>query len=292
MTRFLSGVRELAGDFDHFIVDLWGVIHDGSTPYEGVRSALEELRDAGRQVVFVTNASRTHGDIADMLVQRLGIARDLFHAVVSSGDVTRQAIVGRDPALFQGVPPRPRCLHLGAREYVPWLFELGLDFVDAPRDADVIFATGTMKDEAALRRSTEGLDDAVARDVPLVCTNPDRIVPTPKGFTLGPGAVAHAYAQLGGRTFLYGKPHAPIYTAALASFGRDVARSRVVALGDTLETDIRGARDAGLSSVLVVDDGVHRGSFPGGVRADEGALHELARREGVRPDMALARFSW
>lgn len=292
MTRFLSGIRELVDDFDHFIVDLWGVIHDGVTPYEGVREALERLRDAGRQVVFVTNASQTRGDVADMLVARLALPRALFRDVVSSGDVTRQAIVGRDPSLFERVPARPRCLHLGAQEYVPWLFELGLDFVEAAGDADLVFATGTMKDEEALRRTTDQLGDAAARDVPLVCTNPDRVVPTPTGFTLGPGAVAHAYAQRGGRTFLYGKPHAPIYASALEAFGTAIDPTRVVALGDTLETDIRGARDAGLASVLVVDNGVHRESFPGGVRAAEDALHALAEREGVRPDMAMARFIW
>jgi HAD superfamily hydrolase (TIGR01459 family) len=114
--------------------------------------------------------------------------------------------------------------------------------------------------------------------VPLVCTNPDRIIPYASGHQLGPGAIAHAYASLGGRTFLYGKPHPPIYEAALAGLDR----RRVVALGDTVETDIAGARAAGIASVLVLT-GVHASE------ADD--LEAVFARHGARPDAILGRFA-
>src|SRR5690606_35987751 len=105
----------------------------------------------------------------------------------------------------------------------------------------------------------DSLSPAAERGVPLVCTNPDRIVRTSSGLKLAPGAVAEAYGRLGAKTFLYGKPHPPIYAAALAGIAArgPVPPARIVAIGDLLETDVRGARSAGLDSVLVTGTGVH-----------------------------------
>jgi len=121
--------------------------------------------------------------------------------------------------------------------------------------------------------------------VPLVCTNPDPIVPTHAGVKLGPGAIAQAYADLGGPTFLYGKPHAPIYRHALGG-----APARVVAIGDLLETDVRGARGAGIASVLVTATGVHAARI--GEPPDPGVVEALAAEADAWPDAVVARFRW
>jgi HAD superfamily hydrolase (TIGR01459 family) len=289
----ISGVRSLASRYDVFLVDLWGVVHDGERPFDGVAFALERLREAGARVLFLSNSSRTGDYLAGML-EKMGVGRDLFEAVVSSGDVTREALGSRDPAIFGALPAEPRCLHVGDPTFVSWVFELGLHFVDDVGDADLVLATGTVKDDEALARVRDHLAPAAARGVPLVCTNPDRVVPMRTGTKLGPGAVAEAYQTLGAPVFLYGKPHAPIYAEVLRRVAGDAsgapALERVVAIGDLLDTDVRGARGAGIASVLVTATGVHAAEL--GPAPGAAALQALCAKAGVTPDMTVARFAW
>jgi HAD superfamily hydrolase (TIGR01459 family) len=284
----LPGLGAIASHYDAFLVDLWGVVHDGTRPFPGAVEALRALASARRQVIFLTNSSRTGAQVAEML-SGMNIGPELYQAVVSSGDVTRDALIARDPRLFDLLPEQPRCLHVGDASFVPWLFELGLTFVDELADADLVVATGSVPDEAALASMRQRLAPAVKRRLPLVCTNPDRVIPTASGLTLGPGSVASAYAELGGRVFLYGKPHAPIYEAARRQLAvRETAR--LVAIGDLLETDIQGARDAGIASVMITQTGGHAPEL--GSAPTRAALEALFAKAGVLPDMVLGRFAW
>lgn len=300
--RALSGLHEIASEYDAFLVDLWGVVHDGNQPFSGVVDALHALSSAGRRVVFLTNTSRT-GTLSGEMLTQMRIGQGLYETVISSGDITREALRTRDPALFALRPAEPRCVHLGDPSFVPWLFELGLSFVDDVDDtgagdtgdaglarADLVIATGIPGDrDASLTRTRERLAPVAARGVPLVCTNPDRVIPRATGFTLGPGAIAAAYEELGGRVFLYGKPHAPIYAAARRHLG-ELDAARIVAIGDLLETDVRGARDAGIASVLVTGTGGHAQTL--GPAPTRGDLEALFTASGIAPDMLLPRFTW
>ena len=239
-------------------------------------------------MIFLTNTSRSGTLVAETLAQ-MGIGAALYEAVISSGDVTREALLSRDPPLFDGLPALPRCAHVGDPSFVPWLFELQLSFVDDVAEADLVVATGAPRDEAALTTLRARLAPAAARDVPLVCTNPDRVIPTAAGLTLGPGAVAAAYAELGARVFLYGKPHAPIYAAARKQLG-NLPAVRMLAIGDLLDTDVRGARAAGIAAVLVTATGAHADAL--GPAPSASALDALWTAAGVAPDMVLARLVW
>lgn len=271
----LPGISVLATMVDDLLVDLWGVIHDGERPYDGVVEALEQLAALpGRRVVFLSNTSRSKGSVESSLVE-MGIERRLFHDVVTSGDVTRDALLARDPAIFADLPHRPRAFHHGDPAYASWLFEadVPLRWTGAVAEADVIVASGSAASHAEVDVALGALAPAIARGVPLVCTNPDRVIPRPRGPEgIGPGELAHRYAALGGRTVLYGKPHAPIYAEARRRLG-DGDR-RVVAVGDLVETDVRGAVAAGIPSVLVT-----RGRRDWQV-------------DDVRPDFVIERFAW
>jgi HAD superfamily hydrolase (TIGR01459 family) len=275
----LTGIRHLRARYDGFLVDLWGVVHDGHALFEEVPSTLAALAESGARVCFVSNSSRLGEQLAASLVE-MGLPRSHFVAVVSSGEVTRDALSARDPALFAALPAKPRVLHVGHADFVPWLFDLPLDLVE--EGADLVVATGTVPDAAALDALRARLAPLAARGVPLVCTNPDRVVRGSSGLYLAPGAVAHAYAESGGPVFYYGKPHAPIYRAALARLAVDPAR--VVGVGDMLATDIVGARGAGLDSVLVTSRGVHSEELH-----DAGALFT---REGATPTATIPTFAW
>ena len=272
----LPGLSSLAPDVDDFLVDLWGVIHDGERPYDGVIDALERIAALpGRRVVFLSNTSRTKGSVVESLVA-MGIERQLFHDAVTSGDVTRDALLARDPAIFAGLPAEPRAFHLGDVAYVPWLLEpeVPLRWTVRVEEADLVVASGTAASHGAVDDALAALAPALARDVLLVCTNPDRTIPRPSGPEgIGPGEITHRYASMGGRVVLFGKPHPPIYAEARRRLGGAGAR-RVVAIGDLVETDVRGAIGAGFPSVLVT-----RGR--GGWQVDD-----------VSPDFVVERFAW
>jgi HAD superfamily hydrolase (TIGR01459 family) len=286
--RAAAGLRELSADYDVFLVDLWGVVHDGKRPYDGVRPALVELAAAGRRVVFLTNTSRRSEAVAATLAA-MGIGPELYEKVISSGDVTHDALAARDPALFARLPAgRPaRTVHVGDPSFVPWLFTLDLDFTEELEGADLVVATGAPRDDAELAGVRDRLAPLAARGVPLVGTNPDRIIPTATGSTLGPGAVAAAYAALGAPVFLYGKPHAPIY-AAVRRHLRELGR--VLAIGDLLETDVRGARGAGIDAALVTATGGQAEAL--GPTPTAAAVASTCAEAGVTPDVLLARFAW
>lgn len=267
----MRGLEELIPDFDAFFVDVWGVIHDGAEPFPGVLDALARIAATKKRVVFVTNTSRLGADVIATL-EGMGIARALFHDVVTAGDVTRAALVARDPAIFGALPAAPRCFHFGAASYVPWLFELGLDFTEEVTEAELVFSTGAIANEDALAAARKKLAPAASRRRPLVCTNPDRVIPVKGALRLGPGAVADAYAAMGGPIFLYGKPHPPIYAAARR---RVPGAARILALGDLLETDVVGAKAAGLPVAFI-------GSVASEASADA----------AVTPDYVLPAFAW
>jgi HAD superfamily hydrolase (TIGR01459 family) len=261
----MTRLRDLAKDFDTIFLDVWGVLHTGDGPLPGAVETLEAARDAKLRVVLLTNTSRLGPGVVETL-GKIGIARDLYTDVVTAGDVTREAVLARDPAVFQRLPASPRGFHFGAADYVPWLFELGLDLEATPDEADLVFATGAVN---TLDRARETLRSAAERGVPLVCTNPDRVIPTARGPKLGPGAVADAYAAMGGPIFLYGKPHLPIYAEARRRVNDD--RARIIAMGDLLETDVAGAKTAGLPSAFI-------GSLPPSA--------------AITPDFVLGTFAW
>lgn len=282
--RRLDSILSLRADYDAFLVDVWGVLHRGESLFEGVAEVIDELTSTGARVVFLSNSSRLGAAMAENLVE-LGIRREAFVDVVSSGDVTREALARRAPEVFSERGSKPRAFHLGNPGYVPWLFDLSLEFCDDEREADVLIVTGTVKSHDELAQTRERLTSLAARQVPLVCTNPDRVVPMGEKLAIGPGAVAAEYASIGGPTFLYGKPHAPIYRAALARVGAPV--ERVVAIGDTLETDIAGARAASIASVLVTT-GVH--ALDLGDCPENSAIERLVAMYGAAPDAVIARF--
>lgn len=260
----MTRLRDLASDFDVVFLDVWGVLHTGEGPLPGALDTLRALCDAKVRVVLLTNTSRLGPGVVETL-DKIGITRDLFADVVTAGDVTRAAVLARDPAVFESLSPNPRGFHFGAADYVPWLFELGLDLEASAHEAELVFATGAVH---TLDRARDALRPAAERGVPLICTNPDRVIPTSRGPKLGPGAVAEAYREMGGPVFLYGKPHPPIYEEARR---RVEPSARIIAMGDLVETDVAGAKAAGLPSALI---------------------GEPPPNATLTPDFVLDRFAW
>lgn len=242
--------------YDGFLLDQWGVLHDGVRPYPGAIAALEALRAAGKRVIILSNSGRLGAENARQLA-KLGFAPGLYDEVVSAGDDARDALAARDEPFHRALGRRCLLLardgeaHLGAG--------LGLDLVDDVRAADFVLLMTMDPPRQSLAGWMDLLRTARDRGLPMVCANPDLHRASPSGgLQEAPGLVARAYEQLGGVVRYHGKPEARIYRTCLGRLGLD--RNRVVAIGDSLEHDIAGAEAAGIDSVFI-GAGIHRGEI-------------------------------
>jgi HAD superfamily hydrolase (TIGR01459 family) len=283
---FPAGLSALASDYDALLVDVWGVVHNGVTAFAPATDALTRFRrETGGRVVLITNAPRPAPPIVEQL-GTLGVPDDAFDAVVTSGDVTRGQIAGLGAAaLYHIGPERDLSLYEG----------LGVRLV-APEDAEAICCTGLFDD---YNETPEDYRDRLAalagRGLPLVCANPDIVVQRGGDRIYCAGSLAALYSELGGEVRQAGKPHAPIYEAAFARLGEHLGRTpdrdRVLAIGDGLMTDIKGAVGQGVAALLITA-GIHSAEFGAPDAPDPQTVADRLGREGLAVRAVLPRLAW
>ncbi len=276
----ISSIAPLAAGTDAWLVDIWGVIHNGVVPFVSATEACRAFRQRGGTVLLLSNAPRPWTSVAGAL-EKIGVDREAWDAIVTSGDAARGLI-----AEWAGRPVH----HLGPERDLPLLEGLDLKLV-APEAATGIVCTGLFDD------TTETPDDyrallarLHARGLPMICANPDLKVERGGQIIYCAGAIAEAYGAIGGDVVYAGKPHLPIYDAALARIaelrGDAVPRERILAIGDGVKTDILGAVRAGIRSVYVAS-GIH---LQGGLDAQ--ALAKLFHEPEGRPVAAMSAVAW
>ncbi|OAN50186.1 HAD family hydrolase [Paramagnetospirillum marisnigri] len=288
MIPLISGLSRLEEAYDGFILDLWGVIHDGVEAYPGVAEALAGLKRAGKRTIMLSNAPRRAGALVEQLT-RLGIDRALYDQVLSSGEAVHLELQRRSDPVFAGLGNR--LYHLGP-ERDRNVFE-GLDYQETTLDqADFVLNTGPVELDETVADYQELLSSALARRLPMVSANPDHVVIRQGRRITCAGAIAACYSDMGGLVVERGKPDPAIYDMALALLGI-VDRRRVCAVGDALHTDIRGGRMAGVDAVLVTG-GIHADELgiKWGEAPDPDRLSEVIRHHGERPVAAMVKFEW
>lgn len=246
--------RDLTGRYDALLCDIWGVVHNGVRAFDGAVETLRRFRNQGGVVVLLTNAPRPAASVREQLAG-LNVAADAYDAIITSGDVTR-SLIDRTRTV--------KVFHLGPERDRP-LFER-LDIELTGLDAcELILCSGLFDDETESPEDYRDLlTKAAGHGLELICANPDHIVHRGNKLIYCAGALADLYEQLGGVSVNAGKPHQPIYDLALTASavpGRPpVAKDRVLAIGDNLNTDIAGAARCGLDA-LFVTGGVHAGDI-------------------------------
>lgn len=269
--------------YDVVLCDVWGVVHNGVVAWPEAQAALRRARAAGRTVVMITNAPRPHPQIRKQLAA-LGVADGTFDDVATSGDVTKTLIA-------EG--PR-RVFHLGTERDLSLFDGLDVELVEE-FEASAVVCTGLFDDET---ESPETYADMLARfrarNLPMICANPDIVVERGHKLVYCAGALARAYGQLGGRTQIAGKPHPPIYDLAmrLAEKARNapVDRSRVLAIGDGITTDVKGAMDNDLA-LLFISDGIHAREYGEPGSPDPARLEAFLTDFGAAPIATMQRLA-
>jgi HAD superfamily hydrolase (TIGR01459 family) len=286
----IDGFSAIADRYDAVLCDVWGVVHNGREAFPPASEALAAFRRRGGAVVLISNAPRPNAWIRSQVL-RLGVSPDAFDAIVTSGDVAIGLIAERGAAPVHHIgPQRDLALLEAAAEAGARPVLVGVE------EASYVLCTGLFDDRTETPDDyAERLSAMAARGLTLICANPDLVVHRGADLIYCAGALAQAYEALGGEAIYAGKPHAPIYHAALAAAGAalnaPLKRARVLAIGDAMRTDIAGAVAQGLDALFVAA-GIHRDALSGsGAAATNDELQSLFRREGLRPVAAIRELT-
>jgi HAD superfamily hydrolase (TIGR01459 family) len=279
LTDIIKRFAQLASAYDVLLCDIWGVMHNGVAAFAPACEALTRFRAGHGSVILITNAPRPGASVQSIL-DRLGVPREAYDAIVSSGDVTRGVVEKRlGQRVFHLGPPRDRPIFAG----LPVTF--------APMEsADYVVCSGLFDDTKETPEEYRAPLAAMrARSLFMVCANPDIVVE--RG-----DALVYAYAELGGAVLYCGKPHAPIYQAALARAvalrGDAIAPlARMLAIGDSIRTDLKGATAFGIDC-LFVTSGLHAEELGGREAPDASRLRAAFAAAGVAPKAVMRGLTW
>ena len=282
LPRMTDSLDEIAGGYSALLCDVWGVVHNGERAFAEASAALARARGKGLAVVLITNAPRPHPDVEAQLAA-LGVPRDVYDRVVTSGDVTRDLIAEGPRRIFHIGPDRDLSIYDG----------LDIELCEEP-EASAAVCTGFFDDE---NETPEDYSDLLrrlrARNLPFICANPDIVVERGDRLIWCAGALARDFGQLGGRTLISGKPHRPIYEAALKAagdvLGRDVSAADVLAIGDGVLTDLKGASQNDIDA-LYVSGGIHARDYGETLEPDLPRLAAFLEKHGHEPVAVIPRL--
>ena len=299
-----SSVSEFADKYDAFILDIWGVIHDGSATYPNVVECMQALRAAGKRIIFLSNAPRRASKVS-VVLNKFGITENLYDGVISSGEAAFNIIKSlpaksTDFAIEQRGTPRAdgsvglltsplnhsttqllNFLYIGPEKDRDLLDGSGLQEVQSAAEADFCVATGFDEDNSTLAEKLPQIEDCMAAGLKMYCVNPDRIVVRQDGTEmLCAGVIGEYYRDAGFETEFIGKPYKQVYEQCFELL-KGIPKDKICAIGDNLDTDILGANAVGIDSALCL----------GGVlmNSDRG-IAELAAEIGAKPTYTIPAF--
>ena len=277
----LSGLSEIAGAYDAAICDVWGVLHNGREAVLPAAGAMRRFRKERGPVVLLSNAPRL-ADGVEWLFDRVGLPRDFYDGIVTSGlaardDLLRRTERGETLKLFYLGPPRDNPLFEG----------LNIHLV-RPEEAELVLCSGFYDDETETpddyRAMLEGFK---ARSLPFLCANPDIVVQRGDKLIYCAGAIARLYESLGGETVYYGKPYPAVFERALEELRKVAGIHRALVIGDGIETDIAGANRMGLDALFIAG-GIHAAEL----REGPNALAEILAKSGATAMGIMPALIW
>lgn len=285
---YIAGLRAVASSYDAFIVDLWGVVYEEQRLCFGVFNALSQLNDAGKKIVFLSNAPVRSANMVKTL-ERMGVKRYLYRGVLTAGELIWHEMNRRVDPFFANLGDR--CFHLGPESLWTPFSDLGYVPVPDIDEADFVLLTGTMGAHDTLGKYDPFFKACLSRRLPMVCADPDSFVLKDGVLQMAAGALAAQYQTMGGSVFWRGKPDPAVFDYCVEGLNADP--SRVAVIGDTVQTDIYGANLAHMDALFVAGGvhakelGIARGQQPNSDR-----VRSLMRRYGCDVAAVLPAFIW
>lgn len=280
----LSGLKDIVDDFDYFILDIWGVLHDGQRPFPHTLETLQTLKSQGKHILLLSNTPILYTVIAEMLAD-MGITHKLYDHILTAGDSTRHELTARQDQ---------KCWCAGHLHDPSMVAGLNIEYVDHPAQADYMINAIFGNDEHINNHYIDLMRIAAERRLDMICPNPDKVVHVGAHLKLCPGTFAEIYeTEMDGTVHYHGKPHRTIYDWAHEKLGRP-DKERMVAIGDSLHTDMQGANNFGITGILNMD-GIHREEFgivqTQGGRPDESSIAKVLGQSPHQPDMLMNGFA-
>jgi HAD superfamily hydrolase (TIGR01459 family) len=281
--KLLSGISEVSSKYDYYIIDLWGVLHDGHDPYKGAVEALKKLKENNKKIVLLSNAPR-RAVKAEAVLENLGFTRDMYDMLITSGEVTYN-YVKMHPEMGK------RYVYIGPEKDRHLLDGLNLEIVEYAGQADFAVATGFEGFGSLFSEKQAQLDDCLANKKLLLIANPDKKVVKQTGEEqICAGLMGDYYTQKGGTTRYFGKPYRNAYTECFKAFGVQKPE-KTLCIGDSFHTDIAGANMLGAGSLFVAG-GIHKKDVYLDNKIDQTQLHNLIKLEKQTPRYVIEEFCW
>ncbi len=252
--QFISGISKIVDDYDFFILDIWGVIHDGVTLYPEVIETLKFLRSKRKKICLLSNAPRRADKVQEFLNKML-ITNDYYDFIVTSGEAVFNSLEENYKNNFKDFGKK--YFYIGPKKDIDLIKDLNYSLVETARDADFVIATGFDSDSSTIEEKISQILSAKKYNLPMICANPDLIVVRIDGSKmLCAGVIAKEYEKIDGQVVYFGKPFSKVYETAIDCFQKkffqEIDRKKIIAIGDGLETDIKGADNFKIDSILVL----------------------------------------
>jgi HAD superfamily hydrolase (TIGR01459 family) len=278
--RIINSISDVSDNFDYFIIDLWGVLHDGTAPYPNALNTLKTLKDSGKKIILLSNAPRRSSK-AKQVLDKLGFSEDMYNYLLTSGELTFRHVETEKPG--------DNYIYIGPDKDRDILNGLSLNEVAKAENADFAIATGFEGFGSVFDEKKQQLDDCLKNGLTLLCANPDRKVVKQTGETqICAGLMAEYYEKNGGKVIYFGKPYELAYQKCFELFNSD-QKDRTCCIGDSLHTDIAGGNLAGISSIFCAG-GIHKNDVLTDNELDTNLLEELFLKEKESPDYVIREF--
>lgn len=283
--EFKNNVKDFSDKYTHFILDVWGVIHDGSQMYEGVMEHLLYLKQQGKKICFLSNAPRRASKVKEVLAS-YGIDEKIYDFILTSGEAAHIDFEANQKNGFKEYGKN--YYYIGPKKDLDLLQDLDYKITNDASVADFVIATGFDGEGSVLQEKLPQIQEAIKHNLPLICVNPDLMVVKKNGNEmLCAGVLANEYEKLGGKVFYYGKPFAEVYKIACNLFHLSDKNS-VIAIGDGMETDIKGAFDFGIDCALVTSGILcNKLGVSYGQKADESKLRKICDSYKLYPKYVI-----
>ena len=274
-----TSLEELSHNYETFLLDQYGVLHNGQSVFDRVIEALQNLQAAQKTVILLSNSAK-RAEKNYQRMEQLGLKREFFQGVVTSGEVGHYLFTMGLSEL--GLKNGARCWVLARDEDRSPLVGSSLKEVADPEDADVLILSGSRGEVEPWEKATKKLEIPLSKELPCVCLNPDKWMLMPQGLAYGAGKIAEHYESAGGKVLWIGKPYEEMYRYAEREYSFE--KIRTVAIGDSIEHDIQGAKKFGIASAWV-RDGILKDA------SDQEINAEIQKHE-AQPDFRMNHFRW
>lgn len=285
MSKLIDSLFDATDDYDAFIIDIFGVIHNGIDLFSNTIKTLRKLKTQGKSLCLLSNTPKRASGTAAQLMH-MGVTPDLYDHIVTAGEATHQALAHRENDFHKSCGHE--CWYIGTSYAIEILHGLDLKIVDNPERASFILNSMPGTETRDVEVLKQRLQIAVDRDLPMICANPDLVVNIGDEQYECAGTFAAIYEEMGGRVVYHGKPHNPVYERC-----RDLLRApdknRILAIGDAFHTDIAGAQNFGIDSILNLT-GIHWDELTTNGAPDDAKIQTLIKTQDYKPTYVLGGF--